>query len=206
MDVQMPEMDGREATRRIHAHTPALPIIGQTAHAMVEERDQCIAAGMVDTLTKPLDQETVVSAILRHLPNFSPPAKGDSAPSAPPPDKSMPRTGQIDWQHIERTYPGRESFVAKLLAIPLESMADTPAQLRQAAAVADHVQLRSIAHTLKGSAGNLFATALAESARQLENAVRNHQANWPDLAYGLASQIEEFLAEIRNHFETTGKQ
>jgi PAS domain S-box-containing protein len=206
MDVQMPKLDGRDATRRIRAIAPHLPVIGQTAHALPQEHSLCLDAGMVDTLTKPLDQETLVSAILRHLPNFSPPAKGDSAPSAPRPDKSMPRTGQIDWQQIEKTYPGRESFVARLLAIPLESMADTPVQLRQAAAVADHVQLRSIAHTLKGSAGNLFATALAESARQLENAVRNQQANSPDLAYSLVSQIEDFLAEIRHHFETIGTQ
>ncbi|AFL75614.1 response regulator [Thiocystis violascens] len=66
MDVQMPEMDGLEATRRIQAMAFDLPVIGQTAHALAEEREKCRLAGMVDTLTKPLDHEQLVTMILRH--------------------------------------------------------------------------------------------------------------------------------------------
>ncbi|MBK1718651.1 response regulator [Thiocystis violacea] len=66
MDVQMPEMDGLEATRRILALVPDLRIIGQTAHALVEEREKCRRAGMIDTLTKPLDHERLLSMVLRH--------------------------------------------------------------------------------------------------------------------------------------------
>ena len=72
MDVQMPEMDGREATRRIAALAPGLPVIGQTAHALAEEHAQCLAAGMVDTLTKPLDHERLVNLIRTHLQSRSP--------------------------------------------------------------------------------------------------------------------------------------
>ena len=66
MDVQMPVMDGYEATRQIRALAPGLPVIGQTAHALDEERATCLAAGMVDHLAKPLDPDQLIASILRH--------------------------------------------------------------------------------------------------------------------------------------------
>ncbi|HET8869719.1 MAG TPA: ATP-binding protein, partial [Aquabacterium sp.] len=65
MDVQMPEMDGYEATRRLKQLAPNLPIIGQTAHAMAEEQAKCKAAGMVDMVVKPLELDRLVEAILK---------------------------------------------------------------------------------------------------------------------------------------------
>ncbi len=66
MDVQMPVMDGHEAARRIREIVPQLPIIGLTAHALAEERDKCLAAGMVDHVTKPIDIDNLVSVIQTH--------------------------------------------------------------------------------------------------------------------------------------------
>ena len=66
MDVQMPEMDGYEATRRLRERAPTLPIIGQTAHAFVEERERCFAAGMVDHIAKPISPADLVDKIRRH--------------------------------------------------------------------------------------------------------------------------------------------
>jgi len=68
MDIQMPEMDGYEATRRILELAPDLPVIGQTAHAMLDERRECLAAGMVDHIAKPLDFRQLADMIVRHLP------------------------------------------------------------------------------------------------------------------------------------------
>jgi CheY-like chemotaxis protein len=67
MDIQMPEMDGYEATRRILELAPDLPVIGQTAHAMLDERRECLAAGMVDHIAKPIDFRLLVDTIMRHL-------------------------------------------------------------------------------------------------------------------------------------------
>ena len=67
MDVQMPVMDGFDATRAIHALAPDLPVIGQTAHALDEERERCFAAGMVDHLAKPIDPERLVEVVRRHV-------------------------------------------------------------------------------------------------------------------------------------------
>jgi len=69
MDVQMPVMDGLEATRRLrgdprHAH---LPIIAMTANALADDREVCLAAGMTDYITKPISMQTMVQAMSRHL-------------------------------------------------------------------------------------------------------------------------------------------
>jgi CheY-like chemotaxis protein len=66
MDIQMPEMNGYEATRRIRVLAPDLPVIGQTAHAFGEDRDKCLAAGMVEHVAKPIDADMLVRAVLRH--------------------------------------------------------------------------------------------------------------------------------------------
>lgn len=66
MDIQMPVMNGIDATRAIHRIAPELPIIGQTAHALAEERAACLAAGMVDHISKPIDPELLFAMILKH--------------------------------------------------------------------------------------------------------------------------------------------
>ncbi|MDE2439681.1 MAG: PAS domain S-box protein [Betaproteobacteria bacterium] len=69
MDIQMPVMDGYEATRQIKALAPDLPIIAQTAHAFNEERERCLAAGMVGHLAKPIDAAALVQLIRQHVPS-----------------------------------------------------------------------------------------------------------------------------------------
>ncbi|MDD5389966.1 MAG: PAS domain S-box protein [Gallionellaceae bacterium] len=66
MDIQMPEMGGHEATRRILELAPDLPIIGQTAHAFAEEKAACLAAGMVAHIAKPLDPDKLIELVLRY--------------------------------------------------------------------------------------------------------------------------------------------
>ena len=68
MDIQMPEMDGYEATRRIREIAPHLPIIAQTAHAFSEERERCLAAGMIGHLAKPIDPQALIRLVREHRP------------------------------------------------------------------------------------------------------------------------------------------
>ncbi|MDD5366058.1 MAG: PAS domain S-box protein, partial [Gallionellaceae bacterium] len=72
MDVQMPKMDGYEATRQISVLAPSLPIIGQTAYAMTEEKARCLEAGMVDHIAKPIDSRTLVQLVLQHAASGQP--------------------------------------------------------------------------------------------------------------------------------------
>ncbi|MBL3619253.1 MAG: response regulator, partial [gamma proteobacterium endosymbiont of Lamellibrachia anaximandri] len=67
MDIQMPVMDGYEATRRILEMAPTLPVIGLTAHALAEEREKCLAAGMVEHVTKPFNPDTLITAIRQRI-------------------------------------------------------------------------------------------------------------------------------------------
>ncbi|MEO5343759.1 MAG: PAS domain S-box protein, partial [Gammaproteobacteria bacterium SHHR-1] len=79
MDIQMPIMDGYQASKRIRTIAPDLPIIGLTAHALKEEREHCLAVGMVDHVTKPIEEEVLMEALIRHCrPN------GHGADSATP--------------------------------------------------------------------------------------------------------------------------
>ena len=72
MDVQMPVMDGLEATRRIRGLAPLLPVIGLTAHALAEERERCLAAGMVEHVAKPVELDALVAALRRHTGALAP--------------------------------------------------------------------------------------------------------------------------------------
>ncbi|MBL8307320.1 MAG: response regulator [Rubrivivax sp.] len=67
MDVQMPVMDGLSATRQVREIAPSLPVIGLTAHALQEELERCLAAGMVERLLKPVDLDQLVAVVLRHV-------------------------------------------------------------------------------------------------------------------------------------------
>ena len=71
MDIQMPQMNGYDATRQIHAIAPNLPIIGQTAHALDEERTACLEAGMVAHISKPIDPDALLGLILQHIDRHS---------------------------------------------------------------------------------------------------------------------------------------
>jgi PAS domain S-box-containing protein len=68
MDLQMPVMDGYQATLHLRQVTPELPVIGLTAHALKEERESCLAVGMVDHVAKPIDPQQLIAAIRKHLP------------------------------------------------------------------------------------------------------------------------------------------
>ncbi len=190
MDIQMPEMDGYEATRRIHEIAPQLPIIGQTAHAMAEEKAKCARAGMVDHLAKPLDLDTLVDTILRHArrPGQAAPATASAAGAAAP--------ALFDRAALAARYASKPEFVTRLLGIFRTSASQTRERLQQAIDDRDLPQLAALAHSMKGSAANMNAAALTEQARQTEAAARAGRPDAVDLAAGLSALIDATLADI----------
>lgn len=202
MDVQMPQMDGIEAARALRRIAPHLPVIGQTAHALQEEHDKCRAAGMVETVTKPLDFDQVI-ALIQHQVGRDQPAQNANAASPPQPEvsKASVLSGLIDWPQFEARFEGRQPFLSKLLATVLESHAKTPAALRSAASSDDWSTLLQLAHSLKGLGGSLAIPRLPPLAQATETAAKDRTTDTREVAESLAQLLEAVLLEVRLRLE-----
>jgi two-component system, sensor histidine kinase and response regulator len=166
MDMQMPRMDGLEATRRIRAdpRTAQLPVIGMTAAAMPEDRLQCMQAGMVDYVTKPVVVEQLLDALLRWTRRrpIDPPAVAVVADALPDFDLSL----------VTRVMGGNRQGVQRLLRSFALQEAGTMAELKALVARNDLQQLGQRLHALRGGAATLGAVAVAQAALQVELALR----------------------------------
>ncbi|MCV2360782.1 response regulator [Paucibacter sp. TC2R-5] len=189
MDVQMPDMDGYEATRLIHQLAPKLKVLALTAHALPEERRRCLAAGMVAHVTKPIDQAELLRVLLAqseglprraaddaqvHSPITAPITPPISAPiAAPPPANSRatpwPQLAGTDFAAALTRCAGRQELLAKLLGTFAKQYAQHQTLFEEAQATGLPA-LCSAAHRLKGLAGNLGLISLAERATALETA------------------------------------
>jgi len=193
-DIQMPEMDGYEATRQIHALAPDLPVIGLTAHAMPEERARCLAAGMAWHLTKPFDHQRLIELILQVLPAGE--HREIVAPSLPASVSApLPMISLIDRGALQARYRFRDAFIRKLMATVLSSNDTYPARLRQAAEDGHLDELLMLAHSLKGMASNIAAEKLRELAFETETAARQQSNEARRLAFELATCTEQLLRE-----------
>jgi PAS domain S-box-containing protein len=169
MDVQMPELDGFEASREINRRWPAARprIVAMTANAMQGDRELCVAAGMDDYVAKPIRVEELVAALERS------PANRDAAPAAGPAEPAAPAAGAIDRAVFERLVASTGGpFVAELIDTFGEDARELLATLRRTLAATDRDAFRRAAHSLKSTAESLGATGLAALARELEAAAR----------------------------------
>jgi CheY-like chemotaxis protein len=167
MDVNMPVLDGLEATRQILAAWGgrAPPVIALTAAALPEDQARCVAAGMVDYLTKPLH----VPALTRVLERWAVGAAPASAPPAPTPGPATPPL--MDFSRLEEFREFDDEELSMTRAVVDLFLADAPARLAAIAAAlaaGDAAALSVAAHALKGSAGNIGATAVMAHCARLE--------------------------------------
>jgi PAS domain S-box-containing protein len=207
MDVQMPVMNGVEAARRIRLIAPALPVVGVTAHALADEREKCLAAGMADVVTKPIDLNILISTIKRLVQARAPKMPADEGyseagrqASVIPPVASASRMSDdrpIDWSALLARFNGRQEFVQKLATSVLEHHAETPAKLRAAAQQHDRQALSFMAHSLKGVSGNMEARPLHELSKSFEAAVHAGQDITADSVEALARAVEAVLVELK---------
>ena len=185
MDLQMPDMDGLaalkairdlEARARSGDWQPAagssfgsggrghIPVIAVTAHAMKGDEERCLAAGMDGYVTKPIQPAALAAAIERWLPEESLPAQSLLA--------AKPVSVPVDLVAARRLAGGDEGLRAEVAAAFLEGCRQYRAELRDAVQSGDSARIGRIAHTLKGAAGTVGATAAQGLAAELEGLSR----------------------------------
>jgi signal transduction histidine kinase/CheY-like chemotaxis protein/HPt (histidine-containing phosphotransfer) domain-containing protein len=198
MDVNMPDVDGLQATRQIQAAwgRRAPPIIAVTAAASAEDRVRCEEAGMDDYLTKPLQVAALAQALEKWLG-----IAGDARPGAPAADTPPPAASLMDFSRLQefREFDDEELTMTREVIALFRN--DTPARLAslQAALAGSDAQLLSAAaHALKGSAGNVGASALHEAAGELERLARD---GWPADAGERVAQLERLWEGTREAIE-----
>ncbi len=205
-DIQMPEMDGYETARRMKALAPDLPVIGLTARAMPEERDRCLAAGMVEHMAKPVDLDRLVDVLRQHVPGFRGSPGGDHPPSSrlrSPAELRAPTTPSteaapslVDWTALLNRFKGRREFVDKLVVTVIRTHQTTADRLRVAARSSDLEEIVFVAHSLKGMGGNLMARPLQTLADRTESAARAGGSESASLADRLAQVLDDTLAVL----------
>ncbi len=195
MDAQMPVMDGFEATRRIRQELRLadLPIIALSAGVRLSERERCLESGMNDFISKPLEVDKLIATILRLTAKKEREAPvDDSAPAGA--ETLWAAIPGLDWRQALRRLSGDEATLRRLLLQIAKENKTIVADLRSAI---EQGRLREGAarlHNLKGGAGNLGLTLLAQISSDAEAAILDGQV---DRLVPLVDELERHLIAFR---------
>jgi PAS domain S-box-containing protein len=192
MDVQMPEMDGFQATAVIRKKEAVsgtrVPIIAMTAHAMKGDRERCLAAGMDGYISKPIQAEELVKLTEALSAEAGPIDQPEGAP-AQVMDRSL-ALARVD---------GDEALLGDLARLFCEESPKMLAAVREAVADKDADRLQRAAHSLKGSVATLAAQKAVDAALKLERLGRSGEMDEAERAYEiLAAEIEQLRTVLEN--------
>jgi len=179
MDVQMPEMDGFEATRLIRKREaendlPHIPIIAMTAYAMKGDMERCLESGMDGYVSKPISAELLKAEIIK----FSPVDLDRAEPAAPTPAPAGSPAGiSFDHEKLLQVFDNDMEFLEEAVGMFLEDYPPMIATIDQALSADDHDELGRTAHGLKGMLGNFQSNKAVGHALALENMGKNKDSN-----------------------------
>jgi two-component system sensor histidine kinase/response regulator len=199
MDVQMPEMDGFEATMAIRGkekETGAhVPIVAMTAHAMKGDRERCLEKGMDAYVSKPIKAQELFETIDK------------TVPGEPKPKVGVPQTRQeddvIDWLGAIAHVEGDIELLKEIAGMFLEQCPSLETRMREAVAKRDPVEIERAAHTIKGSVGNFAAKSAFEAALALEKIGRDGTL---DDVEAVTAKLQEELERLKPALVTLGKE
>lgn len=172
MDLQMPEMDGHEATRviRADARFQQLPIIAMTAHALQNERERCLTEGMNDHIAKPISPELFYQLLKQYLSY-----KLTGVSTTTPRETTLPKLEGLNSKAALQRVNGNQVFYLQLLRQYSREQGNTAKQIETLLAQQQIDAALPLAHSLKGVSANIGADPIAMLAAQLEKALANHQ-------------------------------
>lgn len=224
MDVQMPEMDGLEATRVVRLQEQEtgghIPIIALTAHAMKGDRDRCIEAGMDDYLTKPVEPKVMHEMVARWSQGSGAQlSESEEIPSAnlvrstiaaeqrevggkEPAEQSNDRLDVFDLAKLRERVEGDLDLLAELIELYLTNSPLLLVEVESAVNARDGRKISRSAHTLKGMLKNMCAAKCAEAALELEMA---GQASDLSQASQILARLKEQLDELRSVLKELAK-
>ncbi|MFA6186247.1 MAG: ATP-binding protein [Phycisphaerae bacterium] len=186
MDIQMPVMNGFEATRQLRRNGVKIPIVALTACAMKGDDKKCFAAGCSDYLAKPVDRKKLAQTLAKYL-SAEGVGKTSAVVSAATVakqdvgEKSSQTVLQGDGDEIEINFPllldriGDESLIDEIIPVFLKDNMERMEMLSQAVAKKDIKEIKFYAHSVKGAAATIGAAKISELAKQLEAAARDNQ-------------------------------
>jgi len=159
MDVQMPVMDGIEATKQIRLlpQYSGVPIIGVTAGTIAGEKEKCLSSGMDDFLPKPLRQSDLLEMLKKYI-------SGDHSENS----NSVKKETYLDTRILNEQIGDDEDFKIMFLNLVIQQLTDAQEHIKTAAAGGNADDLKSVLHKLKGTAGTAGLVSLAETASDWE--------------------------------------
>jgi two-component system sensor histidine kinase/response regulator len=214
MDIQMPELDGLDATRAIRAweadRNEHRLIVAMTAHALQGDRERCLSAGMDDYLTKPIRSEQLFQLLERVAEQLGSdrctplaPAAEESAPAndVPPP---APQNGVIDWKHALSVAGGDQELLDQVAEAFCEESPLQMKRLRDCYGKADWPRFERAAHTLKSAFATFGVTAGQTCAAALEWECKRGQPPTNDEPLDvLERHLNQAIGELQDHLQST---